>query len=128
METKFIKHSMKINISNSKTIEEIQAEFNQEFPFLKIQFFKHSHKVFKGNDKKEMIPVTTTIGQLKHHNGAIEISADMTVTELERMFREQLGLNIQVFRKSGKSWLETTVTDAWTLKKQNDEGKELSLF
>jgi hypothetical protein len=35
-------------------------------------------------------------------------------------------LSVQVFRKSGKSWLETTFTDGWTLKKQNQEGIDLS--
>lgn len=119
---------MIINITSSKTIEEIQAEFNTEFPYLKIQFFKHSHKMFKGSDKKELIPITTTIGVLKHHNGSIEINENMTVSELETLFKQQLGLNVQVFRKSGRSWLETTVTDNWTLRKQNDEGKELSVL
>lgn len=117
---------MKINITSSKTIEEIQAEFNMEYPYLKIQFFKHGHKPFKGNEKKELIPINTVIGVLKHHNGSIEIFEDMKVSELEQLFKEKLALNVQVFRKSGKSWLETTVTDSWTLRKQNDEGKELS--
>lgn len=117
---------MKINITSNKTIEEIQSEFNGEFPYLKIQFFKSGHKVFKGNEKKELIPINTTIGLLKHHNGSIEISDDMTVSDLEQMFKQKLGLNVQVFRKSGRSWLETTVTDNWTLRKQDDEGMELS--
>jgi hypothetical protein len=119
---------MIIEITNNKTIEDIQTEFNLEFPYLKIQFFKHSHKVFMGNDTKELLPSNTPIGLLKHHNGSIEVSEDMTVSDLEKEFKEKLNLNVQVFRKSGKSWLETTVTDAWTLKKQNDEGKELSLL
>lgn len=117
---------MKITISDKKTIEEIQKEFNDEYNYLKIQFFKHGHKTFKGNDKKELIPVATFISALKHVNGSLEINDDMKVSELESLFKEKFGLNVQVFRKSGKSWLETTVTDSWTLKKQNDEGKELS--
>jgi hypothetical protein len=117
---------MKIKITSNKTIEDIQSEFNKEFPFLKIQFFKHTHKEFQGSAKRELIPIHTNIGLLKHHNGQIEITADMTVSELEQLFKDKLGLNVQVFRKSGKSWLETTVTDSWTLKKQDDEGKELS--
>jgi hypothetical protein len=50
----------------------------------------------------------------------------MTVNELEQRFKSQFGLNIQVFRKHGKTWIETTVTDNWTLFKQNEEGKTLS--
>jgi hypothetical protein len=38
-----------------------------------------------------------------------------------------LGLYVQVFRKSGKVWLETTATDNWSLYKQNEEGQELSV-
>lgn|SRR5574343_356298 len=117
---------MKISISDNKTIEEIQGEFNREFPYLNIQFFKHGHKAFKGNDKKELLPVTLQLSAVKHQNGTVEIKESMKVNELEAMFKEKFGLNVQVFRKSGKSWLETTVTDNWSLKKQNDEGKELS--
>jgi hypothetical protein len=50
----------------------------------------------------------------------------MKVSELENLFKRKYKLNIQVFRKSGNAWLETTVTDAWTLDKQNQEGIELS--
>jgi hypothetical protein len=31
-----------------------------------------------------------------------------------------------VFRKSGNLWLETTMTDDWTLQQQNDHGYEIS--
>jgi hypothetical protein len=48
------------------------------------------------------------------------------VHELETLFQNRLGLYIQVFRKSGKVWLETTATDDWSLFKQNMEGKEWS--
>ena len=50
----------------------------------------------------------------------------MTVTDLEQNFSDVYGLSIQVFRKSGDVWLETTITDGWTLEKQNEQGKMLS--
>jgi hypothetical protein len=59
-------------------------------------------------------------------NGAIEIFDQMTVKQLETTFREKFGLNVQVARRSGSMWLETTMTDNWTLKHQNDHGRELS--
>jgi hypothetical protein len=46
---------------------------------------------------------------------------------LEKVFQDNLGLYVQVFRKSGKVWLETTATDNWSLFKQNEEGQELSV-
>ena len=51
---------------------------------------------------------------------------DMLVSELEKQFNDKLQLSAQVFRKAGKSWLETTFTDSWSLRKQNLEGMELS--
>lgn len=56
----------------------------------------------------------------------LAISLEMTVHELESIFLNELGLYIQVFRKSGRVWLETTATDSWSLQKQNTEGQELS--
>ena len=50
----------------------------------------------------------------------------MSVNELEQQFKSRFGLNIQVFRKHCKTWIETTVTDNWTLVKQNEEGRTLS--
>jgi hypothetical protein len=56
----------------------------------------------------------------------INIPSSITVHELEKLFQQDLGLYIQVFRKSGKVWLETTATDNWSLFKQNVEGQEWS--
>jgi hypothetical protein len=50
----------------------------------------------------------------------------MSVAELEQQFSDVYGLSVQIFRQSGKAWLETTVTDKWTLEKQNEQGKALS--
>lgn len=66
--------------------------------------------------------------QKKYLEGFIHITDDMPVSKLEQLFLDQFGLSVQVFRKSGSSWLETTFTDDWTLKRQNDAGMELSQF
>ena len=115
---------MIMTINNQKTIIEIQEEFGIRFPFLKLGFFKNPHNVFEGNSKREMV-FKKKLTHL-HKVGEIIINDEMTVAELEQKFREQFDLNVQVFRKHGKSWIETTVTDNWPLQKQNEEGKILS--
>ena len=50
----------------------------------------------------------------------------MTVSDLEQKFAELFGLSVQVFRKSANVWLETTVTDGWTLEEQNRQGEALA--
>jgi hypothetical protein len=117
---------MKLIIDNSKRISDVQKQFNSIFPYLKIQLFKKPHLNSQGSPKNEMINESILLSQLNHTDGNIEIDGEMTVQELESLFNNLFNLNIQVFRKSGKSWLETTITDNWTLNKQNEEGEELS--
>ncbi len=59
--------------------------------------------------------------------GGMVVSELTAVGDLECFFRNHL-LNVQVFRRSANLWLETTMTDAWTLQKQNNHGKEISEF
>jgi len=117
---------MIITISSTKTIKDVQGEFNAIFPYLKIQFFRKSHHEFEGSHKKDILPENTVLYALSTSDGILTINKDQTVTEVESLFKKHFGLNVQVFRKSGSSWLETTVTDGWTLEKQNQEGMELS--
>lgn len=117
---------MIIHLSKNKTIGEIQKEFNEYFPFLKLGFFTKSHKPYEGNGKANLMSPDSKINSLKKDPIEVEITENMSVNELEQMFKVEFGLNVQVFRKSGKSWLETTITDNWSLKKQNEEGRELS--
>jgi hypothetical protein len=51
----------------------------------------------------------------------------MTVTDFENALMDQFGLSAQVFRRSGNLWLETTITDYWTLKQQNEHGREITI-
>jgi hypothetical protein len=48
------------------------------------------------------------------------------VQDVEQLLWDAFGLSVQVFRKSGNLWLETTVTDQWSLAYQNEQGRELS--
>jgi hypothetical protein len=59
-------------------------------------------------------------------DGILEIEETMKVNELVRLFKEEFSLCIQVFRRSGIIWLQTSMTAEWTLKKQNEHGKDLS--
>ncbi len=120
---------MLLKITPNRLISEIQKEFNKAFPFLKLEFFKN--KSFSRSDfsAKQLIPATRKISDSHTTNtdGDIEIKEEMKVNELEKIFKEQFCLAVQVFRKSGTVWLETTMTDNWTLLQQNNHGRELSI-
>jgi len=118
---------MYLTIDDSQKISDIQQEFTKKFPYLRIEFFYTPHLSGKGSRKEDMINSAHIIGKLRnqHLNGSITVNPAMTVTDLEEAFSKKFGLSVQVFRKSGSVWLETIVTDGWTLDEQNKEGEML---
>lgn len=119
---------MLVTINDDRKIYAIQEEFNHAFPYLKIEFFSKPHKSGGASAKKFVKSNSKTLGECRtiHNNGNLTIKPSMTVSSLEQAFQDVYGLSVQVFRKSGKVWLETTVTDGWTLEEQNHQGEELS--
>jgi hypothetical protein len=120
---------MKLTIHHDDTLEEVQRVFNTEFPFLKLEFFSRPHDRGKPSEKQYIINSRRTVESCNPliRERTISIPTAMTVQQLEQAFQFELGLNVQVFRKSGRVWLETTATDKWSLFKQNSEGQEWSI-
>lgn len=121
---------MEIIIDDTSRLCDIQKEFSKHFPYLKLEFFGWQPKQEKVFTKKNLINDTKqTLGDVRHvHSpGHVSINGHLKVSTLEQNFRERYGVNVQVFRKSGRTWLETTVTDEWTLSKQNKKGGETAL-
>jgi hypothetical protein len=114
---------MLLYILSNKTISDVQKDFNSAYPFLKIDFYK---TVEPGFSRKHLAPTMAVKGAGLKHEGVLEVTDLMTVGQLEKTFKEKFGLQVQVSRKSGNLWLETTISDTWTLKQQNDHGRELS--
>lgn len=118
---------MEIVISDQFNISDMQQAFQQAFPYLKLEFFAQTHHPQTSTTRFIRIH-TNTFGELRKQQDAGQhrsIAPDMTVTELEALFGTHYGLGAQVFRKCGRVWLETTVTDGWTLEEQNKEGEAL---
>lgn len=119
---------MELVINETKSVGEIQKSFNMRFPFLKISFFKNPHAAGEASPLSDMYHVDTLIKDIrqKDKNGIISIDGDMQVNQLEMLFSEVFGLSVQIFRKSGENWLQTTTTDSWTLNQQNSKAKEMN--
>jgi hypothetical protein len=121
---------MKITINDNRKIFAIQEAFTKTFPYLKLEFFAKPHKAGGASSRKFIKHPSKTLGECRtiHTNGSITITGNITVGDLEQRFADVYGLGVQVFRKSGNHWLETTVTDNWTLDRQNKEGESLSTY
>ena len=111
-------------ITDDKKVSEIQREFNQKFPSLKLEFYNEHHEAHEGSPNKELIDARKTIGEIRsiHNSGDMSINGNLKVASLEQQMHEKYGLNVQVWRKSGGIWLQTTSTDNWTLAEQNERG------
>jgi hypothetical protein len=118
---------MKLRITPNRLISEVQKDFNNAFPFLKIEFFQNRN-LQPAYTFQQMLPHNKRVveGQAAITDGDIEITSTMTVKDLEKIFKDQFSLAVQVFRRSGNLWLETTMTDGWTLGLQNQHGREIS--
>ncbi|MDP3928486.1 MAG: hypothetical protein Q8R57_05650 [Bacteroidota bacterium] len=117
---------MNLLINNSKTIANIQDDFQSLFPYLKIEFFKAQHQSGEPSAKEHVISGSLTLQELNPSlvSGEIEVISGLKVGELEQLFAEKFGLSVQVFHKSGSVWLQTTRTDNWTLTEQNRHAEE----
>jgi hypothetical protein len=109
---------LNIEVSHNQSIASIQAEFSHAYPFLKIELFQ-----------KSATPAETASGQDRSSAKVSErmmIEPEMTVAELKDRFKKFFGMCLQVYRKSGNTWLETSLTERWSLREQNRQGEVLS--
>lgn len=115
-------------ITDEKRLVDIQREFSQKFPYLKLEFYTQPHAAGAGSSNKVQLPALSKIGDVRkvHNAGDLSINGHFKVKNLEQLFYQQYGLNVQVFRRSGDIWLQTTSTDEWTLTEQNQKGSRAS--
>ena len=113
-----------MKIDNNKVISDIQQEFSSLFPGLRIEFYSQKHKPREGSHAKTQLDSSSKLSEVRDstESGEFTITPEMTVAELETLFEDRFGLHAQVFRQSGRLWLQTTATDNWTLEVQNRKG------
>lgn len=119
---------LQIMIYDHRKISSVKEEFNTIFPYLKLEFFLKPNLPNSASSLKFLKYDSKTLGEFKEHGKEIDICIipSMTVEKLNQKFHDTYGLGVLVYRKSGKVWLETTLTQDWTLEEQNKQGEELS--
>jgi len=113
---------MNLHINKLQLFQEVQRELNRQYPFLKLEFLHpldHSwvNGLPKDNDPQHVADLLAR---------EIGLDDDMTVTELENALQDWFGTPVRVMRKSGNVWIDTCHTGNWHLRKQNDQGREIS--
>jgi len=104
-------------------LKSIKSEFSAKFPHLKIEFFDKSHDEGKASPSYAIYDDNLTLRDIRSEGkvGTMNIHGNLKTSSLEKMFEEEYGIHIQVLRKSGRVWLQTTTTDDWTLSEQEAE-------
>lgn len=119
---------MNIIVNAGTKVSEIKKQFSDVYPYLKIEFFKRPHAKNKLSSETDRIVTDKPIALITKisTDANIDISGKRTVLQVEQDFWKTFGLSVQVFRKAMNMWIETTLTDSWTLESQNSEGKMFS--
>jgi hypothetical protein len=119
---------MELNIQNETSVKDVQKQFSNYFPFLQIEFYRTTPKEMQPAFKGGKVHADEPVKQLmkRYRPLQLKINQDTTVSELQKTFSD-IGLNIQVYRKFGTFWIQTSITDDWTLHRQNNEALILSL-
>ena len=123
-------NAQELNFGPQTPVAEVQRIFHQTYPFLKLVFFKKAHDEGAPSMAADQLEATGNFADIgmRGDGGSISIAPSRTVAELEMEMEERCGLHVQVFRKSDNLWIQTSVSDHWTLARQNEDGKEISTF
>ena len=120
---------MKLFIEKESTAEEIKKIFTTCYPYLKIELYQKPPDSNGMITKKELLPINFSMNRFlkKTGKGIINMDNDVTVEELENQFTN-IGVNADIFRRSGNVWVKASLTINWTLQQQNMEGEEISRY
>jgi hypothetical protein len=116
---------MEMLINDYNNFQTIQVDFNRIFPYLRLEFISKSGEVGSAQVRINSAQKPLSNYRIDSDN-IITITPEDTVGDLEKKFLQIYGLNVLVLRKSGKAWLETSLTESWTLAEQNKQGEQLS--
>ena len=109
---------MILHINDAMTLEEVQSQFGEYFPFLRLCFYSRPHNKYESSDKKCMYGDKTLIADIRknHVNGTLDIEGEDTVEAVEQALKETFDLNVQIFRYDALGcWIQTSVSDVLTL-------------
>lgn len=121
---------MLLHIDDSQLVADIQEDFSDSYPFLKIEFYEQPQPYKGETPATHRISPDEKIADIcnLHHSGNVEILSWYTTGRVEREFKEKFGLNVQVFRKEAGAWLQSSTMDSYTLGEQTARARQAIVF
>jgi hypothetical protein len=120
---------MNIKIIEDDLLRNIQSDFQKQYPYLKLQFYKRvpTTGIYLPETDKLSLETPLEDATLFHCAAMIDIAPERTVEAVEEDFLRMLGLLVQVFRRSRNGWIQKQQEERLTLQRQNEKGREYSL-
>jgi hypothetical protein len=107
---------MLLEIDDNKTLGDLQENFNESFPFLKIEFYDRRYRSVKDFHLLFPLPANTRIESIRksHDPGICTIKSWFKTGKVEEDLWEVFGLNARIFRYEGKKWVPSPYGETLT--------------
>jgi len=109
-----------MNVTPTTSVNELMQQFSERFPFLRLYLYEEF-----GSQKRAANDHDFALKSGKK-NIQVNFESSTKVLDFIDQMEKLLGWKVQILRCSGKLYIETSVTNQWTLERQNQEGAELS--
>lgn len=119
---------MHILITKETILREIQEAFSNYFPYLKIEFYRSPHKIYKGSPEYDKLDLSFRVGDLnqKLFKGQLQILPGYKVSDVEKEFQDRFGISVQIFKKQKDEWEQSAGSDDFTLQQLSEFGRDSS--
>lgn len=99
----------------------VNKELGRKYPYLRLSL------PGGGSTQVSSDGCSTGVSGHEMFQHTIDMSDSVRVIDLESALRQLIGAPVQTLRKNGSIWLKISHTNHWTLKEQNDRGRELDV-
>jgi hypothetical protein len=112
-----------VEITPLMTIAELQEAFHGTFPFLKLDLYRLGESLNAMQTGRAL----SEISALRRPFAPVRLHAYLSVADCCELLWTQCGLQADIMRRSGYTWIDTQLTSNWTLEHQNEKGKQISM-
>lgn len=112
---------MELLLSNEMTIREVNKNFQKKFPYLRLEFYAEDYVPGQTSLWDDRFPDHTKLGEIIGNflPTFIQFELSDTVAAFRKRFQDDMGLHVQVFKKTNDVWQDTFQSDYLSLEKEN---------
>lgn len=112
---------MELLLSNEMTISEVNKNFQKKFPYLRLEFYSEDYLPGQTSLWDDRLADNTELGEIIGNflPTFIQFDSTDTVAAFRKHVKDQMGLNVQVFKKTNDVWQDTLQSDYLSLEKEN---------